>query len=35
MNEVSHRDYKRTQQEFPDAFIYYLYNRYMVHASDK
>jgi len=34
-DKVFHRNHKRTQQEVPDAFLYYLYKRVMVHASNK
>ena len=35
IDEVSHGDYKRTQQEVSNVFLPYLYNRYIVHANDK
>jgi len=35
ISEESHRDYKRTQQGVPNAFLHYLYNRYMVYAINK
>jgi len=35
MNEVSCGNHKRTQQGVLNVFLYYLYNRYMIHASDK
>ena len=35
MSKVSYRDYKRTQQEVSNVFLYYLYNIYMGCASNK
>ena len=35
ISKKSHRNYKETQQEVSNAFIYYLYNEYMVCTSDK
>jgi len=35
INEVSYGDHKRTQQGVLNVFLHYLYNRYMVYASDK
>ena len=35
INEVSYGNYKRTQQGVLNIFLYYLYNRYMVYASNK
>ena len=35
MSKVFYRDYKRTWQEVSTIFLYYLYNRYIVHANNK
>ena len=35
ISKVSHIDHKRTWQEVPNALLFYLYNRYIVHAHDK
>ena len=35
MEQESCKDHKRTQQEIPDVFLYYIYYKYIVHASDK
>jgi len=34
MNEVSYGNHKRTWQGVPGVFLHYLYNRYIVHASN-
>ena len=34
-SKVSHRNYKRTQQEVSDELLPYLYDIYMVHADNK
>ena len=35
MNEVFHENHKRTQQGVSDAFLHYLYYRYIVYGSNK
>ena len=35
IEQESHRDHKRTQQEVSNVFLYYLYNIYMGCASNK
>ena len=35
IEQESHRDYKRTQQEVPNVFLHYIYYKYMVHTSNK
>ena len=35
MSEVSYKDHKRIWQEVSDTFLYYLYSKYKVYASNK
>ena len=35
MSEVSHKYHKRIWQKVPDTFLYYLYSKYIVYASNK
>jgi len=35
ISEVSHGNYKKTQQEVPNVFLLYIYYKYMIHASNK
>jgi len=35
LNRISSENYKRTQQEVPIVFLYYLYKVLMVYANNK
>jgi len=35
LSRILSENHKRTQQEVPAVFLYYLYKVLMVHASDK
>jgi len=35
ISRISSRDYKKTQQRVLDTLLFYLYNRYIVYASNK
>jgi len=35
MKQEFYEDYKKTQQRVPNILLFYLYNRYMVCASNK